>query len=90
MIIADFSRAEMKIILPFLLLPLASSLKPFEDSHVEIVKVSSNVVNITIINFIIIMSLRRKGHLGTQGGSVKRYLAKLFVLRELLSVALTL
>jgi len=28
----------MKIILPFLLLPLASSLKPFEDTHVEIVK----------------------------------------------------
>ena len=31
----------MKIILPLLLVPLASSLKPFDDHHVEIVQVSA-------------------------------------------------
>ena len=31
----------MKIILPLLLVPLASSLKPFDDHHVEIVQVST-------------------------------------------------
>ena len=34
-------RLEMKIILPLLLVPLASSLKPFDDHHVEIVQVST-------------------------------------------------
>ena len=39
----------MKIILPFLLVPLASSLKPFDDHHVEIVQVSArNIAGILI------------------------------------------
>ena len=40
----------MKIILPLLLVPLASSLKPFDDHHVEIVQVSAgNIAGILIV-----------------------------------------